>query len=848
MSQSNTTSQLSSGNEAGELTAAVAADPFAPLRAAIIAPGGYGKSALLAELRRCYQDAEVPVLDQREASRDSVPRAAVVVDDAHRLPQGQLERLLELATDQRVRLIVGCRPWPRPPALAELIGVLERTRPAVLLRPLDRAAISQRARALLGTAFAGKEPPAELVDLLEEHTGGVRRYVDRILVALSHSQRGNPPATSPRVPDAAITQFQPELDRLEPEVYRLLLGKALAPGLHTELLTALLGFDVDAAWELLDRARATGMLDSGGELLPIVRRAITTLSSAERKLAVQRRLIEAQQARGGPMLSLVRPLLGTGAGGRTIASAFEEAAAEAFGDSPELAGELYAAAVAAGAPSAALAGRRAQAAALCGDLDTALRLADGVLAGTEDADRAHAANVAGTVLAHRGLLGSSAELHRWAGSASGTAFAVVALLGTGQLPEAERLLAERGRGGPPVLVTSAVTQLARGVHQSVTEGAATALATLTRASSMLEPVGRAELLPDTPAALAALVALHCGEFVVADSVLRRASDARMGGDLCVRRHRLLRAWGAMLRGDTDTAAADLALASDSPPGLETRDALVASALRAGIARRHSDLGALRDAWEQAKEVAVRHPTDLFSLLPLGELAVVAARLGEQERLAPHLTEAEVLLKQLGNPPLWEGTLRWNLLHAAIVTERPDAAEPHVAALTTMADEHPNFGVLAAAARNWLNVLAGEIEPAEVESAARGLHGVGLRWDGSRLAGQAAIRTPDRKAMLRLLGCARSLQGTTTRQGDQPGGPEHSGTNGTEPPRRPAGTLSERERDVAELVVDGFTYKEIGQRLFISAKTVEYHVARMRQRFGCTSRSDLLEQLRYLLGR
>ncbi|EHR51318.1 response regulator containing a CheY-like receiver domain and an HTH DNA-binding domain [Saccharomonospora marina XMU15] len=723
--------------------------------------------------------------------------------------------------------------------------MLERARQAVLLRPLDRAAVAERVRALLGDALDGDGAAAELAETLEAHTGGVPRYVDRVLHALRPVQaEQSPPAAPFRVPHAALTRFQSELDRLDPRLHQLLLAKAVAPELQAELLTALLGLDADAAWELLDAARATGMLDRGGALLPIARRAITALTPAERRLAVHRGLVEAQRERGGPLLALVRPLLGTGVGGSGIAAAFEEAADEAFADSPELAAELYAAATAAGSPAAALAGRRARAAALCGDLDTALRLADGVLSGAEDADRAAAAHVAGTVLAHRGLLGSSAELHRWAGSVSGTAFAVLALIGTGQLAPAQQLLAEREGGGPPVLVNSVLTQLAQGVRQSVTEAAATALATLTRASSMLEPVGRAELLPDTPAALAALVALHCGEFTVADSVLRRAEAARMGGALAVRRHRLLRAWAAMLRGDTEIAGRLLSDVGGSPDKLEPRDALVASALRAGIARRESDLAALRDAWEQAREVAVRHPTDLFCLLPLGELAVVAARLGEQDRLAPHLAEAETLLDQLGNPPLWEAPLRWNRMHAAIVSERLDAAEPHVTALAALADDHPYLKVLATAAHGWLDVLAGNIDPASVESAARGLHAAGLRWDGARLAGQAAIRTTDRKAMLRLLGCARALQPSTSRQGTD----RHGGQDGTdEPTRRAAAALSEREREVAELVVDGFTYKEIGQRLFISAKTVEYHVARMRQRFGCTSRSDLLERLRSLLG-
>jgi DNA-binding CsgD family transcriptional regulator len=49
------------------------------------------------------------------------------------------------------------------------------------------------------------------------------------------------------------------------------------------------------------------------------------------------------------------------------------------------------------------------------------------------------------------------------------------------------------------------------------------------------------------------------------------------------------------------------------------------------------------------------------------------------------------------------------------------------------------------------------------------------------------------------------------------------------------------------VVEGRTYREIGGRLFISAKTVEHHVSRMRQRLGASDRSDLLARLRVELG-
>ncbi|WP_238554010.1 response regulator transcription factor [Gordonia sp. KTR9] len=42
---------------------------------------------------------------------------------------------------------------------------------------------------------------------------------------------------------------------------------------------------------------------------------------------------------------------------------------------------------------------------------------------------------------------------------------------------------------------------------------------------------------------------------------------------------------------------------------------------------------------------------------------------------------------------------------------------------------------------------------------------------------------------------------------------------------------------------GLTHREIGERLYISAKTVEHHVARIRRRLDAGSRSELLAALR-----
>src|SRR5919199_2241657 len=50
-------------------------------------------------------------------------------------------------------------------------------------------------------------------------------------------------------------------------------------------------------------------------------------------------------------------------------------------------------------------------------------------------------------------------------------------------------------------------------------------------------------------------------------------------------------------------------------------------------------------------------------------------------------------------------------------------------------------------------------------------------------------------------------------------------------------LTERERDVLRLVAEGYSAPEIGERLFISAKTVDTHKQRVNEKLGLASRPD-----------
>jgi DNA-binding CsgD family transcriptional regulator len=484
------------------------------------------------------------------------------------------------------------------------------------------------------------------------------------------------------------------------------------------------------------------------------------------------------------------------------------------------------------------------------------------------------------VLAHRGLLARAGELYRLTGTDGGgyPLVAVPVLAGIGALGEAQQALVRPAvqPGSAPTLFSAVESLIADGVTESINGSPVAALSQLRRAASLLESAGSTPLLPDTPAALAALVAMHGGEFEAAGSVLRRALTARPGGRLAATRHQLLLAFLAMMRGHTGDAHDRLAAVTVGRPVLEPRDELFAAAVEVGLARREGDLAALRRGWSRAREALLQHPVDLYVLLPLGELAVAAARLSEQRWIEPHLQQATELLEQLGQPLLWSVPLHWYGVHAAITGASPQQARQHVSALAAAATAGPYPALLAGAASCWLRVMAGTAATDLVVTTARQLDAAGLGSEGARLAGQAAIRATDRKDMAVLLECARAVRpdvaaGTA---GPAPGGgsgfdqaarqaaadlpaARHAAVPAArlaqDPPvgRDQAGpapgvTLSAREQEIARRVLTGLTYKEIGAQLFISAKTVEHHMARIRRRLGATSRRELFGQLQVML--
>ena len=467
--------------------------------------------------------------------------------------------------------------------------------------------------------------------------------------------------------------------------------------------------------------------------------------------------------------------------------------------------------------------RRAEQAWCGGDPFTAMELADRALAAGTDPD-GHAAGVAAAASAADGAMRDGAR--RWRGVAAGSAGAAAAAAGaraalaevlTGGMDAAERDLA-CARELAPDPAPRALAVLLEGVG-AVRDAIGGDLDGAARALTGLAAV---TVPPDLLAAerwdeLASCVAAAGGDDATARAMLDRDSATS------TTRRTLLATWSDLRAGHVAAARAGLAGVGDAP--VLRRDAVLAAAVSAGLARRSGGAAPLASTWRRSAPVVAGADVEILLLDVWGELSVAAQLVDPADDAALAAAMADAVTRA-GSPWWAVAADRWWQVERAAVAGDAEAAGDAARTLHALAPGHARLQPLADAAAVWAAVLRSSVHPPDVARAARGLADCGRGFEATQLCAAAAARTADPAAARALLGAVRKLR-------------RRPATSGS----APADALSPREREVGALVVDGLTHKEIGSRLYISPKTVEQHVARLRQKLAASSRASLVAALR-----
>jgi DNA-binding CsgD family transcriptional regulator len=306
--------------------------------------------------------------------------------------------------------------------------------------------------------------------------------------------------------------------------------------------------------------------------------------------------------------------------------------------------------------------------------------------------------------------------------------------------------------------------------------------------------------------------------------------------------------------------------------------MLAGALALSLVRK-GELGAATAACDEALETAELAANDYVTSWALTTSAHVAAAAGDLERSRRDAERATALADGRA------GRIEAMALARLAVTrraqgERPDGVEARISALAPSwtvglaeamtrieladgrSDEAERFAALTAAAARRLELpiasalaararasllLAGGDAAAAAELAAKACSSAPLEDARSQaLAGRALAQVGERADAVRELRAAERAFDTcgAERERDQarrelrklgarsePRGPAARGVSGLE-------SLSRREREIADLVRDRMTNREIAAELFLSEKTIETHLRNVFAKLGAASRVDV----------
>ncbi len=202
------------------------------------------------------------------------------------------------------------------------------------------------------------------------------------------------------------------------------------------------------------------------------------------------------------------------------------------------------------------------------------------------------------------------------------------------------------------------------------------------------------------------------------------------------------------------------------------------------------------------------------------------------------------LDEVGRDSLLAAPLLARLVEAQLALGENGAARDASEQLAVLADVpgRDRIEAMAMLARGRCEAaMADPAAPDTLRSAVNGFAALGLRLDAARarldLAGTLAQGSPELAIEVAKRARTELESLGADREADQAAALMRSlGAKGRAGPRA-TGDLSKRELEVVRLLAEGLTNADIGRRLFISPKTAEHHVARIRAKLDLRSRSE-----------
>jgi DNA-binding NarL/FixJ family response regulator len=316
-----------------------------------------------------------------------------------------------------------------------------------------------------------------------------------------------------------------------------------------------------------------------------------------------------------------------------------------------------------------------------------------------------------------------------------------------------------------------------------------------------------------PHDLAVVLALGLlGRLTEAEAVADEAEQAaRVSGNLQLTQWALwLYAWVLLERGRLDAARAAATESAELADGLD--DSASAVVARAVLGAVHGAHGEHQRARELLRAYDIDHgwicrwaPSLVESDLALHDLAAATEDAERAAALAPGTGMA--------------GARAASSRARALVALAENKAGRAATLALDAAKEATDAGAMLEAARARLlagrALVAGDRDAGIAELTAAGEQAA--RCGAPRV--EAEVRLELRRAGVRV----------------GRGGPRAPGLEGI-------ATLSQREREIAELVAEGLTNRDIGARLYLSEKTIETHLTRVFQKLGMRSRTQVAAEV------